>query len=221
MDDYYPYIREPHAGTLIVMDGCDGSGKTTFAKILQEKLQEQFKQNLVKYYREPGGTPTSEMIRKICVNMPTCKETELLVFMAARMELIHEIKPYLNAGHIIILDRYIDSTYVYQGLLRGFGIDFITKIHSLFPIPKPDIRIFLDVDPVIAEHRKNDQNEIQKFEKLQKAADIREYYKAIYFSIFAEEYADSLISLNTDSGNKELLFEQLFKSVIDKIEMRI
>lgn len=219
MEQFYPYIREPHNGILITMDGCDGSGKTTFAKMLQEKLQKRYSNRSVRYFREPGGTPASEMIRNICVNIQTCNETELLVFMAARMELLHTVRPHLSNGEIIIFDRYIDSTYVYQGLMRGFGVDFINKIHSLFPIPKPDIRIFLDVDPLIAEHRKNDQNEIQKFEKLQRAADIREYYRAIYFHIFAEEYADSLISLNTDSGNKELLFEQLFKSVINKIEM--
>lgn len=222
MQDYCPYIRgEDFSSIFITFDGCDGSGKTTFTRIIQEKLSKKYPDKKVHLFREPGGTPASEKIRNICVNIQTCKETELLVFIAARMELISTVIPLLKNGDIVIFDRYIDSTYVYQGIIRRFGVDFIQKVHSLFPIPEPDIRVFMDVDPLIAERRKNEQNEIQKFEKLNRAADIREYYKLIYFNLFKEEYKDSLIYVNTDSGNKELLSEQLFKSIVDKIEMRI
>lgn len=226
--DYDPYIRDysqilKMTGTLITFEGCDGSGKTTFSEILKDDLSKKYPDRKVHVFREPGGTPMAEKIRNICVNEQTCKDTELLLFIAARMELINSVViPYLENGDIVILDRYIDSTYVYQGLLRKFGVHSIRQLQSLFPIPEPDIRIFLDIDPMIAMKRKNDQGEIQKFESLNMMLDVRAYYKMIYFYIFNNEYKDTMLYIDTGDGNQmSSMSEHIFKHVISIIEMDI
>ena len=104
-------------GRLISFEGIDGSGKTTQIELLSARLAIGGKE--VRVLREPGGTPISEAIRQILLDKKhtgMCMETELLLFAAARAQLVREvILPDLETGKWVICDRFLDSTAAYQG----------------------------------------------------------------------------------------------------------
>ncbi len=139
-------------GFFVSIEGADGAGKTTQAYMLKERLEsERYKVFLT---REPGGTPIGEEIRNILLN-PHFKEmsvpTEILLYSAARAQLVTElIRPYLEKGYVVITDRYLDSSIVYQGLAGGEKLEMIrdTNIWATGGV-LPDMTFLLDID---AEH---------------------------------------------------------------------
>ena len=120
-------------GKFITLEGCEGVGKSRQIKLLEQYLIE----NGIKYFltREPGGTPTSEKIREIILdgkNTQIVDECEALLYASARVQLLKEVvAPKLNDGELVICDRYIDSSFAYQGYARGLGVDFIENICKL------------------------------------------------------------------------------------------
>jgi dTMP kinase len=133
----------------ITFEGVEGSGKSTQARLLYQWLQVQGYPVILT--REPGGTRISELIRRILVDLQhteMASTTEILLFLAARAQLISElIRPYLETGGIVVCDRYIDSTYAYQGYGLGRDLDelqVITRIATGNLIP--DLTIYLDLD---------------------------------------------------------------------------
>ncbi|MCM8832764.1 MAG: dTMP kinase [Candidatus Omnitrophica bacterium] len=135
---------------IISFEGIDGCGKTTLAKKFYKYLKSQ---NLsVVILHEPGGTLTGEKIRKLLLskNLYITKFCELFLYLASRVQLVEEkIKKNLEEYKIIILDRYIDSTYAYQGYGRGIPINFIEEIHKIVIGKKffPDITFLIDEKP--------------------------------------------------------------------------
>jgi dTMP kinase len=134
-------------GKFITFEGSEGCGKSTQSKLLYEYLRS--KGYSVIYLREPGGTKISEKIRKILLAPENhiSAECETLLYMAARAQIVSEvIEPALKKGKIVICDRFLDSTIVYQGV--GLGID-IGLIRSLGDFAakgiKPDLTILLDL----------------------------------------------------------------------------
>lgn len=109
------------SGKLISLEGLDGSGKTTQAKMLVEHLRNDGYNVL--HIREPGGTVLGEDIREVLLKdreIDICKESEILLFMASRMQLInHVIKPHLMEGGVVVSERFIDSTIAMQGYASG------------------------------------------------------------------------------------------------------
>lgn len=163
-------------GTFITFEGCEGVGKSRQLQLLKDYLDAKG----VKYcaVREPGGTAISEKIREIILdgkNVSLTDECEALLYAAARAQLIKEvIAPKLNAGELVICDRYVDSSLAYQGYARGLGCEFIEKINS-FAIENytPDYTVFLDLPPEKAFLRKggvdkNDRLELSGMEFHQK-----------------------------------------------------
>lgn len=143
---------------LISFEGIDGSGKTTQINLLKKKLE----QNGVSVYifREPGGTEVSEYIRGILLNpeIEIDPVTEILLFSAARSQLIAEkIKPLNSSDKVIILDRFYDSTVAYQGYGRA-SIN-LKDIHHLNQVAshglKPDVTFYLRVSLDVAEARRS------------------------------------------------------------------
>ena len=136
-------------GKLIVFEGPDGSGKTTILKNINKKLI-----NLgypIMLVREPGGTFISEQIREIIIdnnNTEMNSKTECLLFAASRAQLVEEkIKPALNRGEIILCDRFVLSSLLYQGVGRGLGINEVKKINDFATgFIKPDLTIFFNID---------------------------------------------------------------------------
>lgn len=137
-------------GIFIVLEGPDGSGKSTMAKKIGDYYRGEGRE--IEFTREPGGTNISEKVRELILdnnNTEMDYRTEALLYAAARAQLVSEkIKPWLNEGKIVISERYVYSSLVYQGIGRGLGIEEVMKINE-FAIAglKPDMVLMLDVNP--------------------------------------------------------------------------
>ena len=137
------------SGLFISLEGPEGSGKSTHAKRLIQKMEDAGYE--VVAVREPGGTAAGEAIRNILQHDSTGEEihpeTETLLFAACRAQLIRSIiKPALAAGKCVVSDRFVDSTTAYQGYGRGFGIEAVTNVNN-FAVSgtMPDLTILLNI----------------------------------------------------------------------------
>jgi len=147
-------------GKFIVLDGPDGCGKTTQAKLLAQWLQEQGVPT--ELFRDPGGTAIGEKIRQILLNpehIAMSTSTEVMLYMAARAQLWAEkIAPALKSNKCVLLDRWLSSTCAYQGYAGGFGMEKIVKIATdSIERPWPDLTVILDIDLETAAQRLNRQ----------------------------------------------------------------
>lgn len=137
-------------GKFITLEGPEGSGKTTQARRLIERIEASGRQAV--YTREPGGTATGEAIRKIlqhdAAGEEIYPETEVLLFEASRAQLVKSvISPALAAGKWVVCDRFSDSTTVYQGYGRGFDIETLIRLHSFaVGAVEPDLTLLLDIE---------------------------------------------------------------------------
>lgn len=137
-------------GKLITFEGCEGAGKSTQINFLKEYCAEH-KIDAV-FTREPGGTPIAEKIRQVILDAEN-KEmdalAELLLYAAARAQHVAElIVPALNAGKLVVCDRFTDSTVAYQGYARGFDTARIEALNTLaLNGIAVDLTVFLDVPP--------------------------------------------------------------------------
>ncbi|MBC2605687.1 dTMP kinase [Pelagicoccus albus] len=140
---------ETYPGTFFTFEGPEGSGKSTQINLLAEELADLGHEVVVT--REPGGTPIGEEIRHLLIHSSNGKdmspETELLLFAAARAQLVRElIVPSLEKGSIVICDRFLDSTTVYQGAARSIASDPVAYINQFAVGPvTPDLTFILDV----------------------------------------------------------------------------
>jgi len=132
----------------ITFEGPDGSGKTTQAKRLVEHLRDGGCSVLA--VREPGGTSISEQIRDVLHSLDNREmqpRTEILLYCAARAQLVGQIiRPHLEAGGVVICDRYADSTLAYQGYGRGLDLPTLRMILAFATGGlEPDITFYLDL----------------------------------------------------------------------------
>ena len=137
-------------GRFITFEGGEGCGKSTQVKRLKEALELAGVE--VVLTREPGGTVLSEEIRRLIKDQdddPPCDRSELLLFLAARAQLVRNvIRPALAAGKWVVSDRFSDSTKAYQGYGRGLPLDVIETVNAFACEGlKPDLTILLDVTP--------------------------------------------------------------------------
>lgn len=136
-------------GIFITFEGNDGAGKTTICKLVQQALQQQGYE--VVYTREPGGSQIAESIRNILLDVNNTNmdaRTEAILYAASRRQhLVEIVQPAIDAGKIVLCDRFIDSSLAYQGVGRDLGIDEIYALNQ-FAIDDmmPDKTIFLSVD---------------------------------------------------------------------------
>ena len=154
-------------GLFITFEGCEGSGKSTQIELFRKYLEEKNIEYL--FVREPGGTEISEKIRSIILdvkNSAMSDEAEALLYASARAQLISEkILPALNAGKLVLCDRYIDSSFAYQAYARGLGMEFISKINS-YAIDNcmPDKTVFLNISSKQAFARKGGADKDDRLE---------------------------------------------------------
>jgi len=138
-------------GKLIVLEGGEGSGKSSVIKHLANVLEADGK-NVVRS-REPGGTPGGEIIRRILITSGSSFDpiANAMLFASARRDHVEKlIRPALNDGKWVIVDRYILSTLAYQGYGEGVDRDFLIRMHEETTGPLwPDLTIVLDIDPRI------------------------------------------------------------------------
>jgi dTMP kinase len=148
---------------LISFEGMDKSGKTTQIKLLSEYLKKRGLKVVIT--REPGGTNVGEMIRKILLDKGNnmFDRTELLLYLASRSQNSKEIIiPALEENKVVICDRYIDSSIVYQGFGRGIDIEEIKKLNTFATYGIiPDITFVMLIDQETYEKRKGMQDRIE------------------------------------------------------------
>lgn len=139
-------------GYFISFEGTEGSGKTSIIKEVKHYYEQKNIPLLIT--REPGGIRISEKIRDILLDKDHKEmdaKTEALLFAASRRQhLVEKIRPALEEGKLIICDRFVDSSLVYQGIARNIGIDSVYQINQ-FAIEDtfPDLTIFIDVRPEV------------------------------------------------------------------------
>ncbi len=155
-------------GRFIVFEGPDGSGKTTQIGLLKEYLDNNGYKCLIT--REPGGTRISENIREMILN-PDYEEmssvTEMMLYAAARSQLVHEvIGPAIERGEMVISDRFVDSSLVYQGIARGIGTEQVALVNALgIGDYKPDMTIYIDLPEEEGLRRKKMQKKLDRLEQ--------------------------------------------------------
>lgn len=140
-------VRE---GCFISLEGTDGSGKSTQLR----KIQEYFSDRDIDFFliREPGGTSIGEKIRKIILDPANCEMDsmcEMMLYAASRAQLIREVViPKVKEGKVVICDRFVDSSIVYQGIARGIGIDTVWEVnkHAINGC-MPNLTLFFDIHP--------------------------------------------------------------------------
>ena len=138
---------------LVTFEGIEGSGKSVQAKLLYEYFQEKDISSILT--REPGGSDLSEKVREILLDrqhLDMVPYTELFLYLAARAQHTQEvIKPALAQGKIVICDRYIDASIVYQGDGRGISKTLITQLNKTSTGGLvPNLTFLLDIEPEIA-----------------------------------------------------------------------
>lgn len=132
---------------IISFEGGEGVGKSTHSKLLCSHLEKKGLPCLS--FREPGGSSFSELLRPIFFREGIDAMTELLMVLASRRENVKKmIEPALAGNMIVIIDRFVDSTLVYQGVLRNLGVERVRKIMEMTETwVEPDLTFILDVAP--------------------------------------------------------------------------
>lgn len=202
-------------GTFITFEGCEGVGKSRQIQLLEDYL----KLNNVEYFltREPGGTPVSEQIRKVILdgkNVSMTDECEALLYASARVQLLKEkVKPLLDAGKLVLCDRYIDSSFAYQGYARGLGVDFVEKIND-YAIKNfmPDYTLFLNLTPELAFKRKGG---VDKNDRLELSG--IDFHNKVYrgYLDLSKRYKDRFIVIDA-SGEKMETHAKIISALKEK-----
>ncbi|MDM0023670.1 dTMP kinase [Variovorax saccharolyticus] len=171
-------------GRMIVCDGGNGAGKSTVLAAIEQHLRRQGRDPVMT--REPGGTPIGEKVRGILLSPDTPEMlgiTELLLFAAARAQHVREkIRPALEAGKVVVSDRFDSATISFQHYAQGLPLELVTQINAFATEGfKPDLTIVLDLDPALGLERVGtrggplDRIELQELDFLKRA---REGYLA-------------------------------------------
>lgn len=188
-------------GTFITFEGCEGAGKSTQIRLLSQYLAERGKECVVT--REPGGSAISEAIRAVILdgkNTAMTDECEALLYAAARAQHLSDtVLPALEAGKTVLCDRYLFSSFAYQGYGRGLDMDFLRAVNS-FALQghMPDITLFLDIPPRSAFERKHGADRNDRIEQAGEAFHARVYQGYLRL---AEEYPGQIVRVDC-SGTK-------------------
>lgn len=155
-------------GKFITVEGTDGAGKSTQIELLVKYLKNNGFEVVVT--REPGGTSISEKIREIILDIDNSEMsdiTEALLYAASRAQHISQkIKPAVEAGKVVICDRFVDSSIAYQGYARGLDMSLIEDV-NMYAVDGmiPDATLFFDIKPEIGIARKKNVQSLDRIEK--------------------------------------------------------
>lgn len=155
-------------GKFVTFEGGEGVGKTTQLRLVRQYLEEKGVDAI--FLREPGGNDISEKIRNIILDISNSAMTgmcEAMLYSAARAQLTEEvIKPALQQGKLVVCDRFIDSTFAYQGIARGLGADKVDALNRMAcGEVMPDLTVFLDLPPSLAFARKGGADSDDRLEQ--------------------------------------------------------
>ena len=160
-------------GFFISFEGIDGAGKSTHIESFKKLMQERYPDREVVMTREPGGTALGEQLRALLLDAPMNLETEAMLMFAARREHIAQvIEPALQAGKIVISDRFTDASFAYQGGGRGLSLDKLNTLERWVQgradgsLLQPNLTILFDLPGEVAEARRSKVRAPDKFEKM-------------------------------------------------------
>lgn len=206
-------------GMFITFEGTDGSGKTTVIKEITERL---LKSNIdFITTREPGGIDIAEQIRSVILNKDNTSmdpRTEALLYAASRRQhLVEKVLPALNDNKIVICDRFVDSSLVYQGHARGIGIEEVYSINK-FAIDNimPDFTIYLDCDPMVGLSRIAKSNE-----RVADRLDLEpsEFHLKVYkgYEIIKQKYNDRIVTIDANRDIEDVV-NDVYKVILSKLK---
>ncbi len=175
-------------GYLISFEGGEGAGKSVQIKRLRDRLYACGKDVVV--LREPGGTVISEQIREVVLsskNIGIAYTTEVLLFQAARAQLYREIVlPSLGVGKVVLMDRTRDSSVVYQGMVRGFGVDLIEQLNNISTQNTyPNITLLLDLPPETGLERRMSDGKMDRLDM--ESIDFHEKVRQAYLQVAEQD----------------------------------
>ena len=184
-------------GRFIAIEGPDGSGKTSIIQVLRQKLEQDGLE--VVTTREPGGSPIAEQIRQVILDVENHAmdvRTEALLYAASRRQhLVETILPNVQAGKLVISDRFVMSSLAYQGMARGIGLDPVWAINQ-FAIDgqMPDLTLLVDVPAEVG------------LERIQAAKGQRQYDRLDRESLaFHQRVRQTYLDLAQDWADLEIL----------------
>ena len=194
----------------ISVEGIEGCGKSTLVNGLDQHLQERNIDYVIT--KEPGSTSIGKILRSILLDkkQQISPLTELLLMFSDRLDHLDKvIKPSLEEGKIVITDRYIDSTYAYQGAGRGISKGIIDTLVSQTEIMLPDRTILLDLSPEVGLKRALTRNELDRFE-----SENIEFHKRLRKSFLdaASTNPDRFLTIDAEQEPDKIL-----QSVINKL----
>ncbi len=203
-----------HKNKIISIEGGEGSGKSTVIHYIKTFLEERGADVMIT--REPGGVDISEKIRAVildCAHTSMDAKTEALLFAAARRQhLVEKVLPAVAEGKWVVFDRFVDSSLVYQGFVRGIGVDEVYQINQ-FAIESflPDLTLYLDVEPEVGLKRiSNDPNrEINRLDRETTAfhKSVREGYLQLL-----KKYPERMVKIDA-SGALTSVFDQIRREI--------
>lgn len=164
----------------VTFEGVDGSGKSTQARLLAERLRSEGRE--VVLTREPGGTGTGERIRELLLHGESLAPwAEAALFAAARAQLVDEVvRPALARGADVVSDRYLDSSLAYQGVARGLGVERVLELNLLATSGLlPDRTFLLLLPPADAATRRSEEPDRIESEGAAFAEEVDRAYREI------------------------------------------
>ena len=200
---------------IFIVEGIDGSGKTTICKKIKEWIEGLNKDYSCSIHREPGGTPQGEYIREIIKGVPLSAKHQLVMFFTSRYFLCEYIKTYYDYNRFFVIDRFVPSTYAYQQYGLGVDEEKITDLHKVicpyaFKIMEDYATfIYLKTSPEKAVERIQKRNEpISVFENVEFLAKVSNGYDDI-FKKKINEYGNNLIVVDTSNRTEDEVWSEV------------
>lgn len=202
-------------GKFVTLEGCEGVGKSTQLRLLTEKLDAAG----IAYVatREPGGSSIAEQIRKIILDADNAEMSdvcEALLYSAARAQhLADVVLPALEAGKLVLCDRFIDSTFAYQGYAKGLGTALVDELNRIaIGDCVPDLTIFLDLAPEESFARKGGADKTDRLELLSPA-----FHRRVYegYRLLAEREPERFVSVRP-TGTKCETAEKVYALLVER-----
>jgi dTMP kinase len=200
-------------GKFITFEGSEGSGKSTQANLVYRYLRRLKKPVL--FIREPGGVKISEMVRRILLdvkNTAMSDEAETLLYMSARAQMVAEVlEPALKAGKIVLCDRFLDSTVVYQGYGNGVNLEAIKSVGKFATRGiAPDLTLLFDIDTRQGLSRKGKVKDRIERRSLPYHNRVRRGYQKL-----AKENPQRIKVIKVNAGKEEIY--QIVRGYVDKL----
>ena len=196
----------------LTIEGCEGVGKSYHTRRLKQYCIDHGINAL--FTREPGGSEVAEKIRKVILdpeNKSITPNCEAFLYASSRVQHLEEIvAPALAQGKIVFCDRFVDSSYAYQGFARGIGLDKIRALNMLAVGEyMPQYTLFLNLDPKRAFERKGGADKKDRMENLDFA-----FHQKVYegYCFLAQQEPDRFIVIDA-SGSKDETFSQIISEL--------